>query len=176
MSALYGGAKLIERVETGKTPGTRSPWRGEDRLGVGGMVLLSLVVGLHVGRRHQAYRVSERLESRATSDSMAVMSIDLMDPAHAVDGVGGRRSLEAAVGLPTQLLSPAEPFVLLVGLAGLAGVAPVYGIRTRSGAGGLVGPTGAIAPDPVAVALDLGRLLADGRTVRLRVVVGAQRR
>ena len=38
-------------------------------------------------------------------------------------GVGGRRSLEAAVGLPTQFPSPADPLVLLVVLTGLAGVA-----------------------------------------------------
>jgi len=95
--------------------------------------------------------------------------------------VGGRRSLEAAVGLPTQFPSPANPLVLLVFPTGLAGVVMVYGIRTRSGGGGLVasairpGPS-AIAPDPVAVALDSGRLLANVRTVRLRVVVVGHRR
>src|SRR5215469_9733677 len=75
----------------------------------------------------------------------------------------------------------AGPLVLLAELAGLAGIALVHEIGTRSGAGGLVasairpGP-GAIAPDPVAVATDTGRQLADGRTVRLGVVVGGHRR
>ena len=33
-----------------------------DGLGISGIVLLSLDVGLHVGRRHQAHRVPEPLE------------------------------------------------------------------------------------------------------------------
>ena len=33
-----------------------------DGLGVSGIVFLSLDIGLHVGRRHQAHRVPERLE------------------------------------------------------------------------------------------------------------------
>src|SRR5918994_4926402 len=36
--------------------------RFADRFGISGVVLLSLDVRLHVGRRHQAHRVSERLE------------------------------------------------------------------------------------------------------------------
>lgn len=54
-------------------------------------------------------------------------------------------------------------------------------IGTRSEGGGLVASAiwsapSPIAPDPVAVALGSGGLLADGRTVRVRVVVEGQRR
>ena len=40
-------------------------WPGHrlaNRFRVGGIVLLSLDIGLHIGRRHQAYRVAERLK------------------------------------------------------------------------------------------------------------------
>src|SRR5579863_4459005 len=40
-------------------------WPGDrfaDRLGVGGIVLVSLHIRLHIGRRHQAYGVAERLQ------------------------------------------------------------------------------------------------------------------
>ena len=36
--------------------------RFADGLGVSGIVLLSLDIGLHIARRHQAHRVPERLE------------------------------------------------------------------------------------------------------------------
>ena len=77
---------------------------------------------------------------------MPVMTIDLMDPALAVGRRGRAAEPRSRCRTPYAASKPRRTFVLLVALAGLAGVALVYGIRTRSGAGGLVGPTGAITP------------------------------
>ena len=45
-------------------PHIRPGHRFADRLRIGGIVLLPFDVGLHVGRRHQSYRVTKRLSSR----------------------------------------------------------------------------------------------------------------
>ena len=54
-------ALLLRRLGRDE-PHVRPGDRLTDRLGVGGIVLMPLHIGLHVGRRHQAHSVAKRLQ------------------------------------------------------------------------------------------------------------------
>ena len=68
--AMERQAALLLRRLGGNEPHRRPPNGLADRLRVRSIVLLSLDVGLHVGCRHQAHRVAEELQFRATKNAM----------------------------------------------------------------------------------------------------------